>query len=184
MSTIFTIVLVSAPSFLVGYLLLNFLAFQPKLLVHVEIFPIGGYKPLDLRYLALPAITLGFSGGGLLHAADPHGDARRAAPGLRPHGAGQGHRRTDRSCGATPFATRSARSSARSGSTSGFFLGGVVVVERIFCWPGIGKLAVDSIVTADVPLILGTVLFGTLCIVLANLFVDVARCVVDPRIRC
>ena len=50
-STIFTTILVSAPSFLVGYLLLNFLAFQPQMLAHVEIFPIGGYKPFDLRYL-------------------------------------------------------------------------------------------------------------------------------------
>jgi ABC-type dipeptide/oligopeptide/nickel transport system permease component len=65
----------------------------------------------------------------------------------------------------------------------GFFLGGVVVVERVFSWPGIGKLAVDSIVTADVPLILGTVLFGTLCVVIANLAVDVAQVLIDPRIR-
>ena len=75
---------------------------------HVEIFPIGGYKPFDLRYLALPAITLGFGGGGVLHAAHPDGDDRRAAPGLRPDGAGQGHPRTARSCGATRSATRSA----------------------------------------------------------------------------
>ena len=65
----------------------------------------------------------------------------------------------------------------------GFFLGGVVVVERVFSWPGIGKLAVDSIVTADVPLILGSVLFGTLCVVAANLVVDVLQVVIDPRIR-
>ncbi len=65
----------------------------------------------------------------------------------------------------------------------GFFLGGVVVVEQIFSWPGIGKLAVDSIRTADVPLIMGTVLFATLCIVLANLFVDVLNAIIDPRIR-
>ncbi len=65
----------------------------------------------------------------------------------------------------------------------GFFLGGVVVVEQIFSWPGIGKLAVDSIRTADVPLIMGTVLFATLCIVIANLAVDVAGALVDPRIR-
>src|SRR5262245_36313919 len=62
LSTAISIVLVSAPSFLVGYLLLNFLAFQPKLHFNAEIFPIGGYKPLDVRYLALPALTLGFSG--------------------------------------------------------------------------------------------------------------------------
>ncbi|HTK45647.1 MAG TPA: ABC transporter permease subunit [Patescibacteria group bacterium] len=65
----------------------------------------------------------------------------------------------------------------------GFLLGGMVIVERVFSWPAIGKLAVDSIVTADVPLILGTVLFGTLAIVLANLFVDVLQVLVDPRIR-
>jgi len=58
-STIFTSILVSAPAFLVGYLLLLFLAFEPQVLAHVEIFPIGGYKPFDIRYLALPAITLG-----------------------------------------------------------------------------------------------------------------------------
>jgi peptide/nickel transport system permease protein len=65
----------------------------------------------------------------------------------------------------------------------GFFLGGVVVVEQVFSWPGIGKLAVDSIRTTDVPLIMGTVLFGTVCIVIANLAADVANALVDPRIR-
>ena len=65
----------------------------------------------------------------------------------------------------------------------GFFLGGVVVIEDVFSWPGIGKLAVDSIAHADVPLIMGTVLFATLTIVLANLAVDLLHAVVDPRIR-
>ena len=60
---------------------------------------------------------------------------------------------------------------------------GGLVVEVVFSWPGIGKLAVESIQYADVPLIMGTVLFGTLCIVLANLVVDIANAVVDPRIR-
>ena len=60
-ATLFTTILVAAPSFLVGYLLLYTLAFQPQVLAGVEIFPIGGYKPFDIRYLALPAITLGFA---------------------------------------------------------------------------------------------------------------------------
>src|SRR5262249_20244749 len=60
-STLFATLLVAAPSFLVGHLLLNFLPFQPQVLFHVEIFPIGGYKPFDIRYLALPAITIGFA---------------------------------------------------------------------------------------------------------------------------
>jgi peptide/nickel transport system permease protein len=65
----------------------------------------------------------------------------------------------------------------------GFFLGGVVVIEQIFGWPGIGKLAVDAIRTDDVPLIIGTVVFGTFVIVIANLVVDILNAVADPRIR-
>lgn len=65
----------------------------------------------------------------------------------------------------------------------GFFLGGIVIIEQVFSWPGIGRLAVEAIVTADVPLIMGTVLFGTFAIVLANLLVDVVYALVDPRLR-
>jgi peptide/nickel transport system permease protein len=181
-STLFTIVLVSAPSFLVGYLLLNFLAFQPQILAHIEIFPIGGYKSLDLRYLALPAITLGFSGAAYYTrltrtamidelAKDYVRTAR--AKGMRNRAVLWRH----------AFRNAFGPVLSQIGLDLGFFLGGVVVVERVFSWPGIGKLAVDSIVTADVPLILGTVLFGTLCVVLANLAVDVAQVLIDPRIR-
>jgi len=181
-STLLSIVLVSAPSFLVGYLLLNFLAFQPQLLYHTEIFPIGGYKALDIRYLALPAITLGFSGAAYYTrltrvsminelATDYVRTAR--AKGLRERRVTWRH----------AFRNAFGPVLSQIGLDLGFFLGGVVVVERVFSWPGIGKLAVDSIVTADVPLILGTVLFGTLCIVMANLAVDVAQVVLDPRIR-
>jgi peptide/nickel transport system permease protein len=182
LSTAISIVLVSAPSFLVGYLLLNFLAFQPKLHFGIDIFPIGGYRPFDLRYLALPAITLGFSGAAyytrLMRTAmleELHRDYVRTA---RSKGLGE----------ATILWRHAARNAigpvlSQIGLDLGFFLGGVVIVEKVFSWPGIGKLAVDSIVTADVPLILGTVLFGTLAIVLANLFVDVLQVLVDPRIR-
>jgi peptide/nickel transport system permease protein len=182
LSTLFTIVLVSAPSFLVGYLLLNFLAFQPQILAHIEIFPIGGYKSLDIRYLALPAITLGFSGAAYY---------TRLTRTAMIDELGKDYIRTARSKGLRNRAVlwrhgfRNALGPVLSqiGLDLGFFLGGVVVVERVFSWPGIGKLAVDSIVTADVPLILGTVLFGTLCVVLANLAVDVAQVLIDPRIR-
>jgi len=152
------------------------------MLAHVEIFPIGGYKPFDLRYLALPAITLGFSGAAyytrLTRTAmideltrDYVQTAR--AKGLRDRAILWRH----------AFRNAFGPVLSQIGLDLGFFLGGVVVVERVFSWPGIGKLAVDSIVTADVPLILGTVLFGTVCIVLANLAVDVAQVMIDPRIR-
>ena len=181
-ATLFTTVLVAAPSFLVGYLLLNFLAFQPQVIAHVEIFPIGGYKPFDLRYLALPAITLGFA------AAAYYTRLTRTAMIDQ---LSRDYLQTARAKGLTErtiqwrHAFRNALGPVLSqiGLDLGFFLGGVVVVERVFSWPGIGKLAVDSIVTADVPLILGTVLFGTLCVVLANLAVDVLQVIVDPRLR-
>jgi peptide/nickel transport system permease protein len=157
-STIFTSILVSAPAFLVGYLLLLFLAFEPQVLAHVEIFPIGGYKPLDIRYLVLPAITLGI-------------------------GAAAYYTRLTRTAMIDELSRDYVRTAHSKGVGNRTVLGGVVVVERIFSWPGIGKLAVDSIVTADVPLILGTVLFGTLCVVLANLAVDIIQVIIDPRIR-
>lgn len=181
-STIFTSILVSAPAFLVGYLLLLFLAFEPQVLAHVEIFPIGGYKPLDIRYLALPAITLGIGAAAyytrLTRTAmidELSRDYVRTA-----HAKGVGNRAV---LWRHTFRNAFGPVLSQIGLDLGFFLGGVVVVERIFSWPGIGKLAVDSIVTADVPLILGTVLFGTLCVVLANLAVDIIQVIIDPRIR-
>ena len=181
-ATLFTTILVAAPSFLVGYLLLYTLAFQPQVLAGVEIFPIGGYKPFDIRYLALPAITLGFAAAAyytrLTRTAMIDQLTRDYLTTARAKGLPE---RTIR----WRHAFRNALGPVLSqiGLDLGFFLGGVVVVERVFSWPGIGKLAVDSIVTADVPLILGTVLFGTLCVVLANLAVDVIQVIVDPRLR-
>jgi peptide/nickel transport system permease protein len=182
LSTVFATILVSAPSFLVGYLLLNFLAFQPEMLAHIAIFPIGGYKPLDLRYLFLPALTLGFGAAAyytrLTRTAMIDELSRDYVQTARAKGLGERvvlWRHTFRNAFGPVL--------SQVGLDFGFFLGGVVVVERIFSWPGIGKLAVDSIVTADVPLILGTVLFGTLCVVMANLAVDIVQVLIDPRIR-
>jgi len=180
-ATMATVVLVSAPSFWVGYLLLE-VVFQAHL-GHVDILPVGGgYKPFDLRYLALPALTVGFGGAAyynrLMRATmldELNKDYVRTAraKGLRERAVLWRH------------ALRNAIGPVliQVGLDLGFFLGGIVVVEQVFSWPGIGKLAVDSIATADVPLIVGTVVFGTFCIVVANLTVDILNAVVDPRIR-
>lgn len=181
-STILSIILVSAPSFWVGLLLIHYLGFLPHTVLGIDVFPIGGYKPLDLRYLLLPALTVGFAGAAyytrltrVTMLDELHKDYVRTAraKGLPESRVNWKH----------AFRNAVGPILTQVGLDLGFFLGGVVVVEQIFGWPGIGKLAVDSIRTADVPLIMGTVLFATLCIVLANLFVDVANAVVDPRIR-
>jgi peptide/nickel transport system permease protein len=65
----------------------------------------------------------------------------------------------------------------------GILLGGAILTERVFNIPGIGRLAFDSILNGDLPMIQGTVLFGAFFIVIANLVVDVAYAFLDPRVR-
>src|SRR5213082_2908252 len=65
----------------------------------------------------------------------------------------------------------------------GILLGGAILTETVFNIPGIGRLAYEGIINADLPVIQGTVLFGALFIVIANLVVDIMYAFVDPRIR-
>ncbi len=65
----------------------------------------------------------------------------------------------------------------------GTLLGGAILTEIVFNIPGVGRLAYDGIVNADLPVIQGTVLFGAFFIVIANLVVDIVYAVVDPRVR-
>jgi len=65
----------------------------------------------------------------------------------------------------------------------GRFLGGAVVVETVFNWPGMGRLAIDSILSRDIPLIQATILILALTYVLINLIADLLYAVLDPRVR-
>jgi ABC-type dipeptide/oligopeptide/nickel transport system permease component len=65
----------------------------------------------------------------------------------------------------------------------GLLLGGAVLTESTFSIPGLGRLAVDSIFTGDLPVVLGVTMFAAGFIVLANLIVDVLYAVIDPRVR-
>ena len=65
----------------------------------------------------------------------------------------------------------------------GTLLGGAVLTETVFGWPGIGQLLVDSIFSRDYPLVQGIVLTFSTLFILVNLVVDVAYAFVDPRIR-
>ncbi|MCE5209826.1 MAG: ABC transporter permease [Chloroflexi bacterium] len=62
-------------------------------------------------------------------------------------------------------------------------LGGAIIIETIFAWPGIGRLAVNAIWRRDYPVIMGTVLVFSFTFILANLFVDILYTILDPRIR-
>jgi peptide/nickel transport system permease protein len=62
-------------------------------------------------------------------------------------------------------------------------LGGAVIVETIFSWPGMGRLAINAISRRDYPVIMGTVLVFSVVFVLVNLLVDILYTLIDPRIR-
>lgn len=65
----------------------------------------------------------------------------------------------------------------------GFLLGGVVVVEVIFAWPGIGRLALDAVESRDYTVLQGAVLYLAAVFLIVNLIVDVLYAVLDPRAR-
>lgn len=65
----------------------------------------------------------------------------------------------------------------------GFLLGGAVVTETVFSWPGIGRLAVGAILSSDLPMAQGTIIVLSLGFILINLAVDVLYGVLDPRVR-
>ncbi|WP_322894192.1 MULTISPECIES: ABC transporter permease [unclassified Yoonia] len=65
----------------------------------------------------------------------------------------------------------------------GGLLGGIVVVERVFNWPGMGSLAFDAVASRDYPVLQAVIMILSLMIVAVNLLVDVAYGLIDPRIR-
>jgi peptide/nickel transport system permease protein len=62
-------------------------------------------------------------------------------------------------------------------------IGGAVVVERIFSWPGIGRLTLDAVSSRDYPVIMAGVIFSAIVVIMGNLLSDVLLVLVDPRIR-
>lgn len=70
-----------------------------------------------------------------------------------------------------------------SGMQFGLLLSGAVVTETVFAWPGLGRLAVSSILMGDYPVVQAIVVVFAMCVVLANLAADILSALVDPRIR-
>ena len=65
----------------------------------------------------------------------------------------------------------------------GALLGGAIVTENVFGLPGLGQLAVQSVTTQDLPVIVGIVLLASFFVVVANIAVDLLYAVLDPRVR-
>jgi peptide/nickel transport system permease protein len=165
---------VSAPQFVVGLLLLYVFA------VRFGWFPIGGYG--TWRHLVLPSLTLGVLGAGW------YSRMMRSSmiDVLR-----QDYMRTARAKGlargtilfrhALPNAILPVI--AMIGIDVGIFMGGIVVVESVFGWPGIGQLAWQAIQRVDIPIIMGVTLVSACAIVLGNLLADIVAPFIDPRIK-
>jgi peptide/nickel transport system permease protein len=64
-----------------------------------------------------------------------------------------------------------------------FLLGGAIVTERIYAWPGMGLLFIDSLGTADYPVLMGILMFIAVAVVACQLLTDLAYSLLDPRVR-
>jgi peptide/nickel transport system permease protein len=165
---------VSAPPFWLGLLLLYWLGYL------IPIFPLGGTgSPVNL---VLPAITAGL-GGAAWYARMMRSSTLDILS--------TDYVRTARAKGMTQFKViiHHVLPNAlnpiitMAGMDIPWFIGGVVLVERVFDWPGLGRLAVEAIETVDVPLILGTVIVTALAVVVSTILIDMVQGFVDPRIR-
>jgi len=165
---------VSAPQFALGLILLYVFGYR------LALFPLGGYGTLS--HLVLPAVTLGISGAGwyarivrsaMLETLRADYVRTSTAKGL------------SRSRVVLKHALRNALLPvvAMIGVDIGLLMGGIVVVESVFGWPGIGQLAWQAIQVLDIPIIMGTVLLTAVFIIVGNLLADILYPLVDPRIR-
>lgn len=172
---------VSLPVFFVGLLLIQYLG------VAWRMFPfLGRGGPLwtadGLHHIVLPALTLG------LIFVGPVARMTRSSvlEVLR-----LDHVRTARAKGLseTQVLIRHGLRNALIpvvtlvGLQAGYLLGGAVVTESIFSWPGVGRLAVGAILSSDFPLAQGAILTLALGFIAINMVVDVAYAALDPRVR-
>ena len=176
----------SMPVFLLGVLLLYFL-FYRLWTAGIHLFPGSGYASLSnpiqwARYLFLPWLTIALGSAatysrltrsGLLDVFSQDYLRTARAKGLSGHRVLFVHGLRS---ALTPIVTQ-------AGIDLGVILGGVVIAENIFGLPGLGALAVQSITTQDLPVIIGIVLLSSFFVVVANIVVDVLYTVLDPRVR-
>jgi peptide/nickel transport system permease protein len=173
---------VSIPDFWMGILLIGLFASTLGWL------PTSGYRPLLsdpggwLRHIVLPGLTVGLVAGAIMTRY-----VRSAVLEV----ADAGYVRTARSKGLAP-AVVTFRHIVRNalvpvltitGIQLATILGGVIVVEVVFAWPGLGRLTYNAVAARDYPVIQGAVLLIAVLFLLINLIVDVLYAVVDPRIR-
>ena len=165
---------ISAPAFWLGFILMMVFS------VHLGWFPSAGYR--SWGHLVLPAFTLGSGAMAIV--------ARMTRSSLL-EVLNQDYVRSARAKGLhemlviAKHALRNALIPTTTvvGLSFGSLLGGAVLTEMVFAWPGLGRLIVYSIGIRDLPVIQGAVLLLALTFVLVNLGVDLLYGLIDPRVR-
>jgi len=178
-SMVFSLIGASAPAFWIGLLLV--LAFSLKL----KIFPASGMGKDFVgiaRSLVLPAITIG------MHGAATTARTTRSSmlETIR-----QDYIDTARSKGTGELVITFRHMLKNAlipvvtavGLNFGVLLGGSVLTETVFAWPGIGRFVIESIKTQDIPSVLGCVVTLAIMFTIVNLLVDILYAYVDPRIK-
>jgi len=181
LATGITVAGVSVPNFFIGIVLIFVLS------VSARIFPFGGYVPFtqdpleSLRHVALPAIALGTAGTAI---------NMRFTRSSMIEVLNNDYIRTARAKGASwrrvvfIHALKNALIPVVTivGLQIGGIIEGAVVTETVFTWPGVGRLAVESIFNRDYTVVQGVVLVAAFSYMLANLLVDLVYGWLDPRI--
>jgi peptide/nickel transport system permease protein len=183
----FALFFYSMPAFLLGVIFLYFLFFRLHL-AGITFFPASGYVPLTsdplgwAQHLILPWLTIALvtaatysrlTRASMLDVLGEDYIRTARAKGLRESRIVVRH---GLRAGVTPVVTQ-------FGIDLGTLLGGVIIVESVFGLPGVGNLAVQSVFTQDLPVIIGTVILATTCIVVASILVDLAYALLDTRVR-
>jgi peptide/nickel transport system permease protein len=176
-----TVAGVSIPNFFIGIVLIFVLS------VTLRLFPFGGYVPLlqnpleSLRHVALPAIALGTAGAAI---------NMRFTRSSMIEVLNLDYIRTAWAKGASwrrvvfVHALKNALIPVVTivGIQIGGIIEGAVVTETVFTWPGVGRLAVESIFNRDYTVVQGIVLLAAFSYMVANLLVDIVYAWLDPRI--
>ncbi|MDR2484002.1 MAG: ABC transporter permease [Treponema sp.] len=175
---------VSTPNFFLGLGLIYVFSIKLKLFPSSGMYTLGGARsgPDVIRHLALPCavLSIGMCGRFIRYVRSAMLDVLQ-----------QDYLRTAAAKG-VPFLSRLRIHAFRNallpiitliGLEIPGLLGGAVVTEQIFSWPGIGRLTVDSIMTRDYPVLMGLNLMAAVMVLIASLITDFMYALADPRIK-
>ncbi|MEM7322770.1 MAG: ABC transporter permease [Actinomycetota bacterium] len=186
--TVLALVGFAMPAFWTGLLLLILIG------INFDFFPVSGYRSLDFegnwlqawldtgQHLILPALTLGIiylaqysrlSRASMLEVLESDYVRTARAKGLSERSVTFKHGLRN---GIIPVVTI-------LGLQFGAVLSGAILVESVFAWPGLGRLAFEAVTRRDTPVLLGVLLLVSIAVIVANLLTDLVYRFIDPRIR-